>query len=73
MLVLISAFASSALLVGGEWAGWCCNYASSGKLKPVPDQLLSDTALEWGQVPNGFEELTSEWLSHEGTVARRHC
>ena len=32
----------------------------TGKLKPVPDHLCSDAMVEWGQVPSGFELLSSE-------------
>ena len=32
----------------------------NGKLKPVPDHLCSDAMVEWGQVPSGFELLSSE-------------
>jgi len=71
MLVLISANAVASLLAGGEWAGWCCTYAPTGKLKPVPEQFLSDTAIEWGQVPNGFEELTTETLSGAADAINR--
>ena len=52
-------------LVGGEWAGWACTWRA-GALRRVPDRYLSDTALEWGQIPAGFEELTTE--SVKGTT-----
>ena len=48
-------------LLGGEWGGWYCAIdANTGGVKPVPDKFLSETAIEWGQVPVGFEELQSE-------------
>lgn len=55
----------------GEWAGWCCSFdLRSGAVKPVPSRYVSDEMIEWGQVPNGFEELTTEtWES--GALARR--
>ena len=57
-------------LLGGEWAGWACAFGAGGALRRVPDRYLSDTALEWGQIPAGFEELTTE--SVEGaTLCRR--
>mgnify|MGYP003688185221 CR=1 FL=1 len=53
--------AAAPALLGGEWAGWCCSYSTgTARLRPVPEAYLSDTAIEWGQIPTGFEELTSE-------------
>lgn len=56
---------------GGEWAGWCCTYGSeTGTLRRVNEQYLSDTAVEYGQVPAGFEECTTEsW--EDGALVRR--
>lgn len=46
---------------GGEWAGWQCDFdASSGALVPVPEHYCSETRIEWGQIPPGFEVLSSE-------------
>jgi hypothetical protein len=56
---------------GGEWAGWCCTYGSeTGTLRRVNEQYLSDTAVEYGQVPAGFEECTTDsW--EDGALVRR--
>ena len=67
MLSIFWVAGASGLLVGGEWAGWCCSFNSKGQLKPVPEQYLSDTAIEWGQIPKGFEELTTETIGEEGS------
>jgi len=69
MLASISAL--PALLVGGEWAGWCCSYSTTGLLRPVPATYLSDTAIEWGQIPAGFEELITETVGDAGRLERR--
>ena len=52
---------ASKRLLGGQWAGWECKYAScTGHLQPVPPMFLSQTMIEWGQIPSGFELLCSE-------------
>lgn len=49
------------LLVGGEWGGWCCSFdAATGVIQGIPDKFVSETAIAYGQVPVGFEELQSE-------------
>lgn len=58
--VLRRARAPAGLLLGGEWAGWCCAFDATGAVKPVPEKHLSETAIAWGQVPCGFEELQTE-------------
>lgn len=56
-------------LLGGEWAGWCCAAsAATGELHPVPEKYCSDAMIEWGQVPMGFEECTTEAGSERRTV-----
>ena len=56
---------------GGEWAGWCCTYGSkTGTLRRVAEQYLSDTAVEYGQVPAGFEECTTESWEGDALVRR---
>jgi hypothetical protein len=44
----------------GCWAGWQCSFDSTGKVKPIDSKFLSDAAIEWGDVPTGFELLTME-------------
>ena len=49
------------LLLGGEWGGWCCSFdAATGAIQSIPDKFLSETAIAYGQIPVGFEELHSE-------------
>ena len=56
---------------GGEWAGWCCTYGSdTGTLCRVDERYLSDTAIEYGQVPAGFEECTTESWEDDALVRR---
>ena len=51
-------------LLGGEWAGWCCTFdAQTGALKQIPEKFCSETAIAWGQIPCGFEELQTEAFS----------
>ena len=58
--------------LGGEWAGWCCTYGSeTGMLRRVDEKYLSATELEWGQVPAGFEECTTETWEEGDALVRR--
>jgi len=56
--------------LGGEWAGWCCTFGKTGTLRRVDEKYLSATALEWGQLPAGFEECTTESWEDESLVRR---
>ena len=54
-------FSTMRRLVGGEWGGWCCAFdAHSGAVRAIPDKFVSETAVAYGQVPFGFEELQTE-------------
>ena len=46
--------------VNGCWAGWQATFDTAGKLKPLDSKYLTDSMIEWGQVPTGLELLTSE-------------
>ena len=54
----------------GEWAGWLCEFNEAGALHPVPEHHLSQDAIDWGQIPEGFEVLTTEQLVG-GALRRR--
>ena len=48
-------------LFGGDFAGHSASFDSlSGSLIPVPEYLLPESMIEWGQVPSSWEVLTSE-------------
>lgn len=48
-------------IVGGDYAGLSATFSSSsGALVPVPDHLVPQSMLDWGDIPSYFEVLTSE-------------
>ena len=59
--------------LGGEWAGWRCAFSAKGKLLTGDiERYCSDTMIEWGQVPAGFEELSTEsWDAESAELLRR--
>ena len=65
--LLFKRAARAPALLGGEWGGWCCVFdAQTGIVKPIPDKYCSETAIAWGQIPLGFEELHTESFSAIG-------
>ena len=51
-------------LVGGDYAGHSATFSSDdGSLIRVPEHLVPDSLIEWGQVPSCLEVLTSEDLT----------
>ena len=57
-------------VAGGEWAGWQCDFeAATGALRSVDTRYLSETAVEWGQIPSGFELLTTERVTLDGAAS----
>ena len=48
------------ILLGGEWGGWCCAFDCRGIIKSIPEKFVDQVAIDWGQVPVGFEELQTE-------------
>lgn len=51
----------SSPIMGGDYAGLSANFCSeTGKIIPVPDHLVPESMLEWGDVPCYLETLTSE-------------
>jgi hypothetical protein len=50
-----------ASLLGGDYAGHSAQFSSSdGKLIPVPEHLVPESLIEWGQIPSCLEVLSSE-------------
>ena len=48
-------------ILGGDFAGLTAKFSSeSGKIIPVPDHLVPESMLEWGDVPSYLETLASE-------------
>mmetsp|Transcript_34641 Transcript_34641/g.75822 ORF Transcript_34641/g.75822 Transcript_34641/m.75822 type:complete len:435 (-) Transcript_34641:47-1351(-) len=55
---------SLASLLGGDYAGHSATFSSAdGSLIPVPDHLVPESLVEWGQVPSCLEVLSSEDVS----------
>lgn len=49
------------LFFGGDWAGHSATFDSvTGALIPVPEQLVPESMIEWGQIPSCLEVITSE-------------
>lgn len=47
--------------MGGDYAGHSATFSSSdGKLIPVPEHLVPESLIEWGQIPSCLEVLSSE-------------
>ena len=63
----------SAVRLGlGGVGGHCVSFSpTSAAAQPVPERYLSKDAIEYGQIPAGFEELTTEEWSSDGTMRRR--
>jgi hypothetical protein len=57
----------SALLFGGDFAGQYATFSpSDGKVIHVPDHLVPEAMIEWGQVPSCLECLVSEdWIMED--------
>lgn len=53
----------------GDWAGHLSKFdSSSGALIPVPDHLVPEAMIEWGQIPTQLEVLSSEKLEPAGST-----
>ena len=53
--------------LGGDWVGLMATFSpTNGRLVPVPDHLVPESMLEWGDVPTSLETLTSEDLLSTG-------
>lgn len=70
--LLTLSIARPALRIGGEWAGWCCAFnAKTGALITSDvEKYCSDTMIEWGQIPGGFEECTTETWEGDSLTRR---
>ena len=48
-------------IIGGDYAGLFATFSSeTGKLVSVPEHLIPESMLEWGEIPSSLETLTSE-------------
>jgi hypothetical protein len=70
--LVLGAVARPTLRLGGEWAGWRCAFnARNGALLTEPiERYCSDSMIEWGQCPGGFEDCTTETWQGD-TILRR--
>jgi hypothetical protein len=56
---------------GGEWAGWSVAIdTQTGHVKKIPEHLTPASLVKWGQVPLGFELISSERI-YDGKFERR--
>ena len=57
----------SSSILGGDYAGLTATFSrDSGKIIPVPDHLVPESMLEWGDVPSCLETLASEHEIEDG-------
>mmetsp|Transcript_20879 Transcript_20879/g.38311 ORF Transcript_20879/g.38311 Transcript_20879/m.38311 type:complete len:439 (-) Transcript_20879:71-1387(-) len=54
----------SSSILGGDYAGLSATFSpKSGELVPVPEHLVPESMIEWGQIPSSLETLSSEdWI-----------
>lgn len=51
-------------ILGGDYAGLSATFSSkTGELVPVPEHLVPESMIEWGEIPSSLETLSSEdWI-----------
>jgi len=56
-------------IVGGDYAGLSATFSSkTGELVPVPEHLVPESMIEWGEIPSSLETLSSEdWIGDGDT------
>jgi len=61
-----SSTATESKILGGDYAGLSATFSSkTGELVPVPEHLVPESMIEWGEIPSSFETLTSEdWVAN---------
>jgi uncharacterized protein YfcZ (UPF0381/DUF406 family) len=60
-VVVSSSTVETATIVGnGDYAGLSATFSSYGKLIPVPEHLVPQSMIEWGDIPTYMEVLSSE-------------
>lgn len=59
-----------ALRLGGEWAGWRCAFhpRTGALITKEVERYSSEEMIEWGQVPGGFEECTTETWQEDSSI-----
>ncbi|KAL7529707.1 hypothetical protein ACHAXR_003110 [Thalassiosira sp. AJA248-18] len=64
MSTLSSQCTSNMNILGGDYTGLSATFSSkSGELVPVPEHLVPESMLEWGEIPSSLEVLNSEvWV-----------
>jgi len=45
---------------GGDYAGYSATFDLTGKLIPIPEYLIPESLIEWGQTPSALEVIVSE-------------
>lgn len=61
----------SSPIIGGDYAGYSATFCrKSGELIPVPEHLVPESMIEWGDIPSHLETLTSENESGENVTVR---
>jgi len=48
------------ILVGGDYCGLSATFDLKGELIPIPERLVPESLIAWGQAPTAFEILVSE-------------
>jgi len=56
-------------ILGGDYAGLFATFSSrTGELIPVPEHLVPQSMIDWGDIPSNLEVLTSEDFSTDGKI-----
>ena len=59
-------------ITGGDYAGLFATFSSeTGKLVPVPEHMIPESMLEWGEIPSSLETLTSEDIINDNETLER--
>jgi hypothetical protein len=64
-----SSCTTSAAFLSGDFCGHAATFTPTGRLIPVPEQLVPKALLEWGQQPSCLEVIVSE-TPLQGTLER---
>jgi hypothetical protein len=55
------------LATGGDFAGFSATFVpTTGQLVPIPEYLVPEALLDWGQAPSSLEIIVSEDIIHDG-------
>lgn len=66
MFSSISKTSCTSNIFGGDYGGQKATFSSvDGKLIPVPEHMVPESMVEWGQIPSCFEVIVSEDITND--------